>query len=305
MEKISLVNRKRIGDLTVEPTQADSKKEELLALKISQLNKKAVKAGRRIDIEIHKIMPDPNQPRKVFTNIDSLANSIQAQGIIQPIIVREEDDAGMYHIIAGERRYRAAKQIGLLHLPCIIREEKDADILILQLLENDQREKVSPFEEADALAELINIKKLKKGEVARSLGHDNSWVSMRLKLANSTDALRSLSTDGFIDDVRTLYELKKLESNIPEAATNFISKVRNKSVRGSYRKAIMREKENWLKAKEGKESFTRQGSDEVSDIYFEDDMLIIKLENKSTVSKLQLSNRNVTKLYRELQARIK
>lgn len=305
MEKISLVNRKRIGDLTVEPTQADSKKEELLALKISQLNKKALQAGRLLDIEIHKIIPDPNQPRKTFTNIDSLANSIESQGIIQPIIVREEDSAGIYHIIAGERRYRAAKQIGLSHLPCIIREEKDADILILQLLENDQREKVSPFEEADALAELINIKKLKKGEVAKSLGHDNSWVSMRLKLANSTDALRSLSSDGFIDDVRTLYELRKLESDIPEAANNFILKVRNKSVRGSYRKAIMREKENWLKAKEGKESFARQGSDEVSDIYFEEDMLIVKLENRSSVLKLQLSNRNVTKLYRELQARIK
>ena len=306
MDKVSLVNRKRLGDLTVEPTQADNKKEELLALKISQLNKSAQQTGNLLDLDIHQIIPDPNQPRKTFTNIDSLAKSIQSQGIIQPIIVSYDDSSEYYKIIAGERRYRAAKQVGLSNIPCIVRNEKDADILIMQLLENDQREKVSPFEEADALAELINVKKMKKSEVAKSLGHDNSWVSMRLKLSEATDSIRSLSLDGFIDDVRTLYELRQLEINSSEAANSFISKVRNKRIRGSFRSAIKREKEYWSNLdSEGFNGFIRQSSDEVSDFYFENDLLIIKFENRSTPLRLQLTGKLLTKLFRELQARIK
>ena len=305
MSKISLSNRKRIGELTIEPTQADLKKEELLALKISQMNAQAERTGTLLNIPIHEIHPDPKQPRKSFRNIDSLAQSIEAKGIIQPIIVTEKSVEGIHHIIAGERRYRAAKQIGLAYISCIVRNETDADILIIQLLENDQREKVSPFEEADALVELITNKKLKKSEVAKSLGHDNSWISMRLKLAESTETLRGLSQDGIIDDVRTLYELKKLEDELPEAAIDFVEKVRTKKIRGSYRAAIKRARDNWRKKLDGSESFVRHGSDEVIDLYFDEDLLVMMLENKLQPLKLQLSTANLTKLYRELQARLK
>ncbi len=305
MSKVSLANRKRLGELTVDQTQADIKKEELLTLKMSQLNAQAERMGTLLNIAIHDIQPDPKQPRKTFRNIDSLAQSIEAKGIIQPIIVTEKTSEGFYYIIAGERRFRAAKQIGLSHIPCIVRNETDADILIIQLLENDQREKVSPFEEADALVELIKNKKLKKGVVAKSLGHDNSWVSMRMKLAESADSLRALSEDGLIDDARTLYELKKFEDEMPEAAKEFIEKIHAKKIRGSYRAAIKRARDNWRKREEGDEIFVRQSSDEVLDIYFDEDLLVMKLENKPKPLKLQLSAHNLTKLYRELQARVK
>ncbi|MDA7742009.1 ParB/RepB/Spo0J family partition protein [Francisellaceae bacterium] len=305
MSKVSLANRKRLGELTVEQTQADVKKEELLTLKMSQLNAQAERMGTLLNIAIHDIQPDPNQPRKSFRNIDSLAQSIESKGIIQPIIVTEKTSEGFYYIIAGERRFRAAKQIGLSHIPCIVRNETDADILIIQLLENDQREKVSPFEEADALVELIKNKKLKKGVVAKSLGHDNSWVSMRMKLAESADSLRALSEGGLIDDARTLYELKKFEDEMPEAAKEFIEKIHAKKIRGSYRAAIKRARDNWRKREESDEIFVRQGSDEVLDIYFDEDLLVMKLENKAKPLKLQLSAHNLTKLYRELQARVK
>ena len=87
-------------------------------------------------------------------------------------------------------------------------EESDANIVLLQLLENDQREGVSPFEEADALRDLIENKDVKKSDIAKVLGRDNSWISMRLKIADADENIRELSDKGIIEDVRTLYEAK-------------------------------------------------------------------------------------------------
>ncbi|MDE4992373.1 KorB domain-containing protein, partial [Francisella tularensis] len=87
-------------------------------------------------------------------------------------------------------------------------EESDANIVLLQLLENDQRENVSPFEEADSLRDLIENKNVKKSDISKILGRDNSWISMRLKIADANADIRELSNRGIIDDFRTLYELK-------------------------------------------------------------------------------------------------
>jgi len=247
MSKISLSNRKRISDLNQKVDTTSDKKDELLALQLQEINKEAKRVNLLKDIILTELLPDPNQPRKTFRNIDALAKSIEEKGIIQPIIVTPKKEDGFYHIIAGERRFRAAKQAGLHVIPCILREEADSDILILQLLENEQREKVSPFEEADALVELINHKKVPKAQVAKSLGRDPSWISMRLKLAKASSVIRALSKDGFVDDVRTLYELKKLEDDLPQVANEFIRKVRTNRVQGAYRQAIKRAKDNWHK----------------------------------------------------------
>ncbi|MBK2125642.1 ParB/RepB/Spo0J family partition protein [Fangia hongkongensis] len=247
MSKISLSNRKRISDLNQKVDTTSDKKDELLALQLQEINQEAERANLLKDIILTELLPDPNQPRKTFRNIDALAKSIEENGIIQPIIVTPKKEDGFYHIIAGERRFRAAKQAGLHVIPCILREEADSDILILQLLENEQREKVSPFEEADALVELVSHKKVPKAHVAKSLGRDPSWISMRLKLAKASSVIRALSKDGFVDDVRTLYELKKLEDELPQVANEFIRKVRTNRVQGAYRQAIKRAKDNWHK----------------------------------------------------------
>ncbi|WP_119344057.1 ParB/RepB/Spo0J family partition protein [Facilibium subflavum] len=249
MSKVSLSNRKRIHELNSEAHQqvVNDKKDELLALQLQQLNDQAENTNTLKNILLTELLPDPNQPRKVFTNIDTLAQSIKEKGVIQPIIVTPKKHDGFYHIIAGERRFRAAKMAGLQLIPCILRDEADSDILILQLLENEQREKVSPFEEADALVELINNRKMSKAEVAKSLGREPSWISMRLKLAKSSSLIRNLSHDGYIDDVRTLYELKKLEDELPQVANTFIQKVRSNRVQGAYRQAIKRAKDAWQK----------------------------------------------------------
>ena len=247
MSKVLLSNRKRINQLGQSKLFNQDKKDELLAIQLQQINQQAQHIGTLKTIVLTELLPDPNQPRKSFKNIDTLAESIEQKGIIQPIIVTPKREDGFYHIIAGERRFRAAKKAGLSVLPCILREENDSDILILQLLENEQREKVSPFEEADALAELITNRKISKIQVAQSLGRDPAWISMRLKLATSSNAIRQLSEAGYIEDVRTLYELKKLEDELPELAHDFMKKVRQKRVKGAYRQAIKRTKDTWKK----------------------------------------------------------
>ncbi|MCF6775100.1 ParB/RepB/Spo0J family partition protein [Thiotrichales bacterium 19X7-9] len=249
MSKGLLSNRKRLSDLGVVNTQADLKKDELLAMKLNELNTEAQSGGSLLELSLTQVKPDPNQPRKVFRNIESLAASIKEKGVLQPIIVRRNDN-GDYTLIAGERRYRAAKMAQLVTIPAIVRQEKDSDVLIIQLLENDQREKVSPFEEADAIYELIKHKKMKKSQIAKSLGRELSWVSMRLKLNEGSTLIRRLSDDGIIDDVRTLYELKKFEDETPDLAKDFVRKIRESRIRGSYRQAISRARSGARKQKD-------------------------------------------------------
>lgn len=238
MKKISLFGRKRISDLADIDAISDIKKDELLALKLDQMNTEARSAGNLQMLPIDLIKPDPNQPRKQFRNIDSLAKSIDEKGIIQPIIVSVKNTDGFYMIIAGERRYRAALEANLKTLPCIIRQESDANILILQLLENDQRENVSPLEESDALSKLIDQMKLSKAQIAKELGRDPSWVSIRLGLKKASEGIKSLIQEGIIEDIRTLHELRMFEESDPIKAQALITRMRNNTVTGSYRQVI-------------------------------------------------------------------
>jgi ParB family chromosome partitioning protein len=135
-KKISLFGRKRTGELSKNHDDvAEKKRDELLALKLQEVNTDAKSAGTLQQLPLHMIKPDVNQPRKTFRNMESMADSIREKGIIQPIIVSTKNSDGIYTIIAGERRYRAAKLAGLSGIPCIIREENDANVVILQLLE--------------------------------------------------------------------------------------------------------------------------------------------------------------------------
>ncbi|GAB4222149.1 MAG: KorB domain-containing protein [Francisella sp.] len=243
-KKVSLLNRKVNRKPNDNITQ--EKKDILLAMQLQELSEQASKVGQLFELPLDIVKPDANQPRKIFKNIDSLAESIKENGVIQPIIVTTKKSDGFHYIIAGERRYLASKKAGLKTIPCIVRqEESDANILLLQLLENDQRENVSPFEEADALKDLIENKGLKKTDVAKALGRDNSWISMRLKIADASDNIRELSNKGIIDDVRTLYELKKFSDEIPEGAQDFIEKILKNKISGSYRSAIIRYRDRW------------------------------------------------------------
>ncbi|MGQ4001466.1 ParB/RepB/Spo0J family partition protein [Francisellaceae bacterium CB299] len=248
-KKISLANRK--VNKQIHNTIGQEKKDILRAMQLQELNEQASKVGKLYELALSIVKPDANQPRKTFKNIESLAESIKENGVIQPIIVTSKKDDGTHHIIAGERRYLASKQIGLTTIPCIVREEEtDASILLLQLLENDQREGVSPFEEADALRELIDNMNVKKADIAKVLGRDASWISMRLKIADAKSNIRDLADKGVIEDVRTLYELKKFSEEMPEGADEFVTKALDNKISGSFRAAITRYRDSWKRRSE-------------------------------------------------------
>ena len=136
------------------------------------------------------IVPNPNQPRRVFDDakLDELAKSIEASGMLQPLVVRTR--AGGYELIAGERRLRAARRLGLSEVPIIIHETADPNSLLLALIENLQREDLSPIEEAAAFAELQEQFNLTQEQVAEKVGRSRSAVTNSLRLLSLPDPIK-------------------------------------------------------------------------------------------------------------------
>src|SRR5215831_15917118 len=134
-------------------------------------------------IPLEQIHPNPRQPRRRFEHesTSGLADSIRAQGLIQPVVLRPRLQGG-YELIAGERRWRAAREAGLATVPAIVREADDRDSLLLALVENVAREDLSPVEEARGYAVLIDEFGLALGEVAERVGRSKPAVSNRIRL---------------------------------------------------------------------------------------------------------------------------
>ena len=135
------------------------------------------------ELPVDAIHANPRQPRRRFEPeaTSGLASSIKQQGLLQPIVVRPRQ-AGGYELIAGERRWRAAREAGLETLPALVREADDRDSLLLALVENVAREQLSPVEEARAYASLVDEFELSLGEVADRVGRSKPSVSNRLRL---------------------------------------------------------------------------------------------------------------------------
>ena len=137
---------------------------------------------RVISIPITQIAPNPLQPRTVFdaTRLQELANSIETNGIIQPILVRRH--AGQYELIAGERRLRAAKLAGLSEIPAIVQDFADERVLEIALIENIQREDLNPIETAQALDRLSREMSLSHEEIANRTGKDRTTITNMIRL---------------------------------------------------------------------------------------------------------------------------
>jgi ParB family transcriptional regulator, chromosome partitioning protein len=135
------------------------------------------------ELPVDAVYANPRQPRRRFEPeaTSGLASSIKQQGLLQPIVVRPRQ-AGGYELIAGERRWRAAREAGLETLPALVREADDRDSLLLALVENVAREQLSPVEEARAYASLVDEFELSLGEVADRVGRSKPSVSNRLRL---------------------------------------------------------------------------------------------------------------------------
>lgn len=136
-----------------------------------------------LHLPVETIHPSPRQPRRRFEPeaAAGLAASIRHQGVLQPIVVRRRTEGG-FELVAGERRWRAARAAGMPTLPALVRDVEDGESLLLGLVENVAREQLSPVEEARAYASLVDEFELSLGEVAERVGRSKSSVSNRLRL---------------------------------------------------------------------------------------------------------------------------
>src|SRR5829696_2577572 len=145
-----------------------------------------------LDLDLDLIEPNTNQPRSRFTekNLEELAQSIRANGIIQPIIVRRR--GGRYQIVAGERRWRAGQRAGLQKIPAVVRDVSDEKLLELALIENIQRQELNPIEEAKAYKNLINAIGLTQEMVAERVGKNRTVITTSLRLLKLPDEIQRL-----------------------------------------------------------------------------------------------------------------
>lgn len=137
---------------------------------------------RLTKLPVSRILPNPSQPRKVFREEDlqALAQSIQENGLLQPVTVRREN--GAYYLIAGERRLRACKLAGLKEIPALVANCQPEDSAILALLENIQRQDLQMFEQANALVNLLREWRITQEEAAKRLGISQSYLANKLRL---------------------------------------------------------------------------------------------------------------------------
>jgi ParB family transcriptional regulator, chromosome partitioning protein len=145
-------------------------------------------AGELRELPIELIKPNPNQPRKKIEpeSLAGLASSIEANGIVQPLLVRPLPD-GSYELIAGERRWRAAQAAGLAKVPAVVRDQELAERLQVALIENMVREDLNPVDEARACATLVDDLGLSKEELARRVGRSRPAVSNLIRLLDLPD----------------------------------------------------------------------------------------------------------------------
>lgn len=169
------------------------------------------------NIPVSKIIPNRFQPRTVFdeTKIKELAQTIHTHGIIQPIVVREVEN-GQFEIIAGERRYRAVQSLGWEEVPAIIRNLNDTETASVALIENLQREELSPIEEALAYERLIEMHHLTQEALAQRLGKGQSTVANKLRLLKLPQEVQEALLHKKITErhARALIPLKDPESQI-------------------------------------------------------------------------------------------
>lgn len=151
------------------------------------------------DIELDKIVPNRYQPRREFSDdsIKELAETLDKDGLLQPIVVRE-DGEDHYEIIAGERRYRAAKSLNWETIPAIVNNMNDDQAASLALIENLQREDLNPIDEAKAYTNLMKLNDLTQTALAKDIGKSQSYVANKLRLLKLDDDVQKALIEGKI-----------------------------------------------------------------------------------------------------------
>ena len=160
----------------------------------------AVAEGALRDLPVAQVRPNPFQPRTHFdeTALAELVASIEASGLLQPVVVRSRN--GTYELIAGERRWRAVQRLGWPTVPAVVKEADDQTLLTLALIENLQRNDLSPIDEAQGYQRLIDQFKLPQAEVARMVGRNRSTVTNLLRLLRLPESVRSMVHEGRLSE---------------------------------------------------------------------------------------------------------
>lgn len=157
---------------------------------------KEIKDNSIIELKITDIVANENQPRRSFEHdaLNELAESIKEHGIVQPIVVRKDKDN--YEIVAGERRWRAARLAGLKTIPVVIKDYSAIQALEIALIENLQREDLNPLEEANAYKVLMEEHKISQEEIAKRIGKSRPAIANSLRLLNLNDEVKELLISG-------------------------------------------------------------------------------------------------------------
>jgi ParB family transcriptional regulator, chromosome partitioning protein len=182
----------------------------------------AEQSGERVQqVDLSSIVPSPLQPRKEFAAdaLQELVDSIRQRGIIQPLIVRFVE--GKHELIAGERRWRAAQQVGLTQAPIIVREATDLEVLELSLIENLQRADLNPIEEAQAYARLAGEFGMRQEDIAMKVGRSRAAVANSMRLLDLHHQVQSWVTQGLLSvgHAKVLLGLKAQEEQLAVAET--------------------------------------------------------------------------------------
>lgn len=177
-------------------------------------------------LSIGEIEPNRDQPRQTFDEeaLNELASSIAEHGVLQPLIVRPMPDGG-YQLVAGERRWRAARIAGLTEVPVIVKTLTDSEVSVIALIENLQRENLNPMEEAEGIQKLIDEFDFTQEQAAQKLGKSRSALTNTLRLMSLPEKVRDLVSDDFLSQghARALLGIND-KSKICDAADTVISK---------------------------------------------------------------------------------
>lgn len=199
-------------------------------------NKATGVVGRMIPID--RIDPNPNQPRYEIGDIGELVQSIREKGIIEPLVVRPM--AGRYQLISGERRYRAAVQIGLTEVPCVERDVDDREALELALIENLQRKDLTAFEEADGFRALADQFGYTHDDIARKIGKARNSITETIRISDIPDSVREFCRRADIASKSVLLQIARCHT--PEEMLAMIETVTKHQLTRDNVRAFRREK---------------------------------------------------------------
>lgn len=219
------------------------------------------------ELKINDIDPNVSQPRKRFDEeaLKTLAESIKVHGVVQPIIVTREK--GRYKIVAGERRWRAARMAELKTIPAIIKDYVEKEVLEIALIENIQRQDLNPIEEAEAFQKLVEEYGLKQEEIAITIGRSRSAVANCLRLLSLDDRVKEMVAQGIISGghARTLAAIKDGELQY-KLAKEFEKKAMSVRDAEELIRKVTTKKETEPKKDDNKKQFTEDISDKLKSV---------------------------------------